>query len=158
MKWIPLLVHSGSPSVMITLYVLPSIDFRFPLSWHHQITNHRGTRLLIVPSVCFVNDADSCKFNWNSQNNAVCLEYYNGFYSSSMYYCGFIQQIELLLSSENEHTTVIRYSFLCESNFLIIMYPDDYLLIIPNRIGRILIKKTNHYLSYGMYAIHCISY
>ena len=141
---------------MITLYVLFSIDFRLPLSWHLQNTNQSGTRLFIVSADYFVSDVDRSKFHWISQNNAVHLEYNQGFYSSSMYYCGLIQQLGLLLSSKNKHTTVIRYSFLCNSIFLIIIHSFDYLYILHNRIDRILIMITNHYLSSGIYGIQSI--
>ena len=64
-----------------------------------------------------------------------------------MYYCGFIQQLGLLLSSESELTIVIQYSYICNS----IYYSSFIRLIIyiyfHNRIDRILIKKTNHSLS-----------
>ena len=46
------------PSVMITLYVLFSIDFRLPLSWHFQIIDHGGTQLFFVSSDYYESDAE----------------------------------------------------------------------------------------------------
>ena len=53
----------------------------------------------------------------------------------------------LLLTSENELPTVVQYSYICNS----IYYSSFIHLVIQiylnNRIDRILIKKTNQYLS-----------